>query len=108
MLIKRYEDAYTVAKVTVAFGSGVQMAGKAIGVVLALLAFALASQTRGSEATVLGIVGVVFAALIGGLIYILGILISAIGQTLTASLDTATHTSPFLAHHQRLRIMSLS
>jgi len=108
-LLKRYRDAYLVANVIIRFGSIVQGAGVVVGIVVAAGSFYFVSQMagRGDSATPI-VVAAVLSVLVGGLVYIVGVLVSAVGQILLASLDTAVHTSPFLAHHHRARVMSLS
>jgi hypothetical protein len=49
-----------------------------------------------------------FSGALGGIIiYVIGVLVSAQGQILKATLDTAVHTSPFLDDDQRLIAMRL-
>jgi hypothetical protein len=105
-LVRRYDSAYLVSRVTVAIGTAV----KVIGVVLALLivvgALLLANQIRG-EALVPLLAGVVLAAFVGMVCYAYGTLLAAEGQTLMATLDSAVHSSPFLSNELRAEIMSL-
>lgn len=108
-LLKRYSDGYLLAHEIIRFGSIVQGASVVIGILVAVGDFYFVSQIvgRGDYASPM-IVAVVLSVLAGGLVYIAGVLVSAAGQILLASLDTAVHTSPFLAHHHRARVMSLS
>jgi hypothetical protein len=54
------------------------------------------------------LVGAFFsAATVGGIIFCLGILISALGQLMLATLDSAVHGSPFLDDEQKAEAMSL-
>ena len=55
-----------------------------------------------------GIFGLVFGAFVGGIIYLLGTLISAQGQILLAQADSAVHSSPFMTNEERAKVMSLS
>lgn len=123
-LKRRYGDAYIVARVTVTVGK----LFKGIGIVIASLVIigaAIAGIKLGYDASnapyplhgdpgmaaLLGLAcflgGIIAAALTGGVLYLLGILISAQGQILKASLDEAVNTSPFLTNEHRAEIMSL-
>jgi hypothetical protein len=123
-LKKRYTDAYLVDRATVTAGKFF----KGLGVLIAslvILGGIIAGIKLGYEASnapypaksdptmsaFLGFAcflgGLIVAAFTGGIVYILGILISAEGQTLKASLDGAVNSSPFLADEHRAEIMSL-
>jgi hypothetical protein len=67
------------------------------------------SQSTAQTATffVCILIGAVFGALVGGLFFLLGVLISAQGQLLKAHADSAVHTSPFLNNEERAIAMSL-
>ena len=106
-LLLRYDSAYTAGRIITRFGESAQLAGKAIGGILVLGVFYLVSQTGLSNSGGLVILGVALSLLVGGLIVILGVLLSAGGQILTASLDNSVNTSPFLSHRQRTKMMSL-
>lgn len=125
--VKRYLDLYRAARLLIAVGSTV----KRVGIVLAIIVFVfwlvvgiLAwSQTQPSSPFgpspttqsavqtvslfVCIVIGAVCGALIGGLFFLLGVLISAQGQLLTAHADVAVHTSPFLSDEERANAMSL-
>ena len=101
-LTVRYRDAYAVASTIMGFGGVV----KAIGVLLAgivVLASLATSNDLGGGRAVLG--GLLLGAWIGGIIYLLGILTSAQGQILRATLDTAVNTSPLLDHEHRIGLI---
>jgi hypothetical protein len=51
--------------------------------------------------------GIALAFVIAIPLYALGVLVSAHGQVLKASLDEAVHTSPFLTDADRASVMSL-
>ena len=106
-LTERYKDAYTVARVTAGFGSTVKGAGILIGGLLTVGGFMLASKGDPQRA-VIGILVLILGVIAGVLFYVIGILISAQGQILKASLDSAVNTSPFLENEHRTKIMSLS
>lgn len=125
--VKRYLDLYRAARLLIALGSTV----KTIGIVAAIIIFVFwfivgilaVSQTQPSSpfgpspttqsaaqtvtVFVCIIIGAVFGALVGGLFFLLGVLISAQGQLLMAQADCAVHTSPFLSGEERAAAMSL-
>ena len=110
--VRRYEDLYRAANVMTGLGNTV----KVVGIVLAsvilffwfIVAIAMASSWLGAIAFFLSLViGVAFGALVGGLFFLLGVLISAQGQLLMSHADSAVHTSPFLSYQQRATAMSL-
>jgi len=47
------------------------------------------------------------AAIIGGVIYVAGLLITLLGWQLQGRLDAAVYSSPFLTDEERARVMSL-
>lgn len=106
-LMKRYWDAYLIARATVGFGTMI----KAIGGVLAGLIFLgtmiAASQASSGVGFVILATGTAFAVFVGLLFFLLGVLVSAQGQILKASLDGAVNSSPFLTNEDRAEIMSL-
>ncbi|HXT17877.1 MAG TPA: hypothetical protein VN706_19730 [Gemmatimonadaceae bacterium] len=98
--LRRYSDAYLVARTIVAVGTTV----KIIGVVLGIL-IAVAGLLTGQG-------GVVAAAVIGGVVagvtlYVTGVLVSSVGQLQQATLDSAVNSSPFLTDIERATAMSL-
>lgn len=104
----RYNDGYLVAVTTNGIGEII----KGIGVVLAVLSIltglALALNGRAGDATfALGLALMISGAVSGLWFYIAGILVSAQGQLLKASLDSAVNSSPFLTNEHRAQIMSL-
>jgi hypothetical protein len=109
-LKKRYWDAYIVARTTVSVGAGIKIVGLVLGLIIFLAFFMFAnSQVRyARDAQFIGvIVGGVWGGLVWVTFYILGVLVSAQGQILKASLDGAVNSSPFLTNEQRAKIMSL-
>ena len=101
MLI-RYQDGYRVAKVIQGFGEGC----KVLGIVLGLL-IAIAGGNASSISSFVLVIGLVVGAIVGFVGWAIGVLISAQGQLLQATLDTAVNSSPFLSNNQRAKIMSL-
>jgi hypothetical protein len=103
--IRRYEDAYLLAHTATSVGA----VAKGIGVILGLLVL-LASIIVGSQVNQM-LLGLVIGLLAGPVVtvplYILGVLVAAMGQTLKASLDTAVHTSPFLKKQDMVKVLGL-
>ena len=85
-------------------GGFVKGAGLVLGVLVAFGTAAAASRMlRPAGVGVALLIGVIVACPL----YVLGVLVSASGQMLKASLDAAVHTSPFLTNEQRMDVMSL-
>jgi hypothetical protein len=106
-LLTRYKDAYLVARATVGFGGLIKGIGVALATLIMLIMIIVSTQTSGDIAFIPLLVGVGVASFGGVLIYLLGVLVSAQGQILKASLDSAVNTSPFLSDANRANIMSL-
>lgn len=106
-LMSRYGDAYTVARVTVGFGDVIKIIGMMLAGVIVLLTLLAAGQTEGGLSFAMFLMGLVFAAFVGVLFYLFGVMVSAQGQILEASLDGAVNSSPFLTNEHRAKIMSL-
>lgn len=104
-LTKRYRDAYRVAKATNAFGTVIQVIGVILGLLVFVFVLVAASITR--QGAAVAIVGLVPAFVVGCLFFLLGMLVSAVGQIQKATLDTAVNTSPLLGNSDRASIMSL-
>jgi hypothetical protein len=108
VLVNRYKDAYLVARVTNGFGGMIKAIGIIIGSLLVLAGFVAASNSGPRELmSALGIMGIITGVITGALFYIIGVLVSAQGQILKASLDGAVNSSPFLTNEHRAKIMSL-
>jgi len=101
-ILARYRDAYAVARVTVGLGSTIKGIGIIAGIVLILVSL---SSSRGLGNAAL--IPLVLSALGCGIVYILGLLVAAVGQILKATLDSAVNTSAFLSDEQRSEMMSL-
>ena len=111
---KRYKNAYLVARTTTGAGSTIKGVGAFFGILIFFGAFALAAAQRsvfgirgGDIQVITIIVGAIFGATVWLVFYIWGVLFSAQGQILKASLDGAVNGSPFLTNEQRATIMSL-
>ncbi len=106
--IDRYQDAYRVAAATVAIGAAVKVLAICLAGLCLIGAVAGASQSIANLSSLNAaplLVGLVAAVAVGVPLYALGILVSAAGQVLKATLDTAVHTSPFLDKAQMAQIM---
>ena len=97
--MSRYKDSYLLARTITTFGSIVKFLAFLVGGVIALIAL-----SQGSQYVVIGVALGIFIVLP---IYILGVLVSAMGQILKATLDTAVNTSPLITKDEMRQIMSL-
>ncbi|MDC0275073.1 hypothetical protein OAK76_02490 [Akkermansiaceae bacterium] len=101
--VDRYKDAYVTAEAIDGIGSAIKVLGIVVGVIIVLVGMVLASQ----GGAFLFLASLVSGAVTAIPIYVLGILVSAQGQVLKATLDTAVNTSPFLDDGERALVMSL-
>jgi len=122
--IKRYVDLYRTAQLLIGLGTTVKTVGIVAAIIVFLFWFIVGLFTVSQTSSPLGpsgsqsgaetvtffvciITGAVFGALVGGLFFLLGVLISAQGQLLMAHADSAVHTSPFLTNDEKASAMSL-
>jgi hypothetical protein len=84
-----YDDAYSVSRAVISAGNAVKVIAGVLGGMV-LIASLFAAEQLGWVAAV---VGVIYAVTIGASLYVLGVLLSAVGQILRATLDTAVNTS---------------
>jgi hypothetical protein len=111
--MKRYRDAYLVSRFVVLYGTVTKIGAVLTTIVIFLLEISwlsLGTSLLGSQQQIAGLmafVAVGIALFFGFLVWCAGVLISAYGQHLKASLDTAVHSSPFLSDAQRAEVMSL-
>jgi len=61
-----------------------------------------------SASSFIVVIGLVVGPIVGFVGWAIGVLISAQGQIVKATLDTAVDSSPFLSNEERAKIMSLS
>lgn len=94
-LMKRYRDAYLVARATGTIGKVI----KGIGILVIAMGLIRAGQSTNSIS--------LFIASVGALLYCAGVLVAAQGQILLASLDSAVNSSPFLTNEDKAKAMSL-
>jgi hypothetical protein len=101
----RYACAYSVARTITAVGWFIKVLGVVISIgIMSIGLLAQIDSPRGN--TLIGCF--VFGMVVGVPIFILGILISAVGQLMLAVMDTSVHTSPFLTVDQKATVMSLN
>jgi hypothetical protein len=100
VLRERYKDGYLNSRAIVGFGSSI----KSVGAVLGILIF-FASFLQKNTITI--IFSVIAAMLVAIILYFLGVNISAQGQILQATLDSAVNSSPFLDSEQKIEMMCL-
>ncbi len=104
----RYKDGYRIARFVDGMGTGIKIVGVVLGVIVFGLFMAVGSSAiGGSQAALLFVVAILCSAVTGGIFFVLGVIVSALGQHLKAVLDTAVHSSPFLDLTAKARVMSL-
>lgn len=102
-VVNRYQDAYRVAAAIITTGSIIKVIGAVLGLGLGFVAFA--QVEKGFKlGTILWFAGAVITWL--GF-YLWGVMVSAQGQLIRATLDSAVNTSPFLEREDKARAMSL-
>lgn len=103
----RYSDAYLVASAIIGLASVI----KVLGLVAALAVWGtgtVLARALGTGSEVMAVlIGFIPGAIVAVVAYGIGVIVSAQGQILRASLDSAVHSSPFLGDKQRVQIMSL-
>lgn len=101
-LIGRYTDAYLIARTTNGFGQAIKVIGLILGVLIAVVgAGKLGDGPAGAFA------GFLLGAVVALPAYVLGVIVSAQGQILKATLDTAVNSSPLLSHDEIRHIQTL-
>jgi len=100
--MSRYTDAYLAARTITAFGAIVKGIAFVIGGGIFLVGLITSYQ---SWQYIVG--SIMLGVVIGIPIYVLGVLVSAQGQILKATLDTAVNSSPLLSADEMQQIMSL-
>lgn len=110
-VMARYRDAYLVARVTTGFGSVIKGIGYFLAFIIFTASLVLSGQVNGygseSLKTMYFLTGLILAGIVGAIFYLFGVLVSAQGQILKASLDGAVNGSPFLNDLQKANVMSL-
>ena len=104
-LNQRYKEAYTQAHAIVIFGSLTKKI--AAGLLCSIVLISLVSAKNGDgNASMIAITGIAISCIVSIPVYVLGILVSAQGQTQIATLDTAVNSSRHLNNDQVLDILS--
>ena len=104
--MKRYNDAYKVARAIVFYGHSVQVIGTLIAVGVGAILLTWFNYQRAPQ-DISAFLSFMIGATLFTFFFIIGIMINAQGQRLKASLDGAVHSSPFLNDAQRAKVMSL-
>ncbi len=107
-LADRYRDAYRIANATVAIGAVLKLLAFCAGGLALILSMTRVTSAIANLGTASGLpllIGIAAALILGVPLYALGILVSAHGQVLKATLDTAVNTSPFLENDQKAKII---
>lgn len=91
-LPSRYRDSYRTATVLDCMGLGIKLLGAVAGLIQMFMGIAASTEVHP-----LGFpVGLVGGMLVAATFFVLGVIIRALGRILTATLDSAVHSSPFL------------
>jgi hypothetical protein len=106
----RYRDGYLHARTIDGFGGVVKIVALVIGGLLAFGGFvscSISSNSFGGFGEVAGIMIMLVGLLVGGIGYILGVLVQSAGQSMKAHFDCAVNGSHFLNDDQRAQAMSM-
>lgn len=106
----RYKNGYRMASFTSTAGTVIKILAAIVGVVVVSLEFYIAQQLLGSNPqtdTIIALLVLVSGISSFGFFFILGVIVSALGQQLKAGLDSAVNSSPFLDIPAKARAMSL-
>jgi hypothetical protein len=110
-LVPRYRDAYRVAAAIVGLGNAIKAVGAILGGLILFGAFVVSTSSTGQFGGGLAVGGMVggvfFGAVVGTLSWVCGVIVSAQGQILRATLDRAVAASPFMNDYERLGAMGL-
>jgi hypothetical protein len=104
--IKRYQGAYQIARLTDIAGHLFKALGIFMGIA-ALVIVGFGVKTDYLEKGFAALVALCVAAGVFLLFFAVGLVVSAQGQNLKATLDSAVNSSPFLTNEQRAKVMSL-
>jgi hypothetical protein len=105
VMMELYRDSYLFARAVTAIGQLIRSVAAGLTVLVFVFAVVVGIQEADFWRWAAG--GLLAGLSIGIPIYVLGILVSAHGQVLKATLDSAVHSSPFLSPNQVAKIMSL-
>ena len=109
--MERYRDGYIHARAVNGFGAAVKVVALIIGAILVFAGLQAFNSTTPGFGSGIGEIGgvviIVAGFLLGGLGYILGVLVQSAGQSMKAHFDCAVNGSHFLNDDQRAEVMSL-
>jgi len=106
----RYQDGYRSAGLIIRIGSIIKTLGVCLAIAILVIELVIATNIFGRDETSQMIsfgFALVSALVVGVSLFVFGVIVSAQGQQLKASLDSAVHTSPFLDIEAKARAMSL-
>ena len=117
-LLYRYNDAFLVAKATTGIGTTIKVVGFVLAALIVLGSFIFAGTVSSTSSNIgkndtsgisffIIVIGIYNAVLVGFIFYVIGVIVSAQGQILKASLDNTVGNSPFLTNDLKAKIMSL-
>jgi len=101
-IVSRYTDAYTQANAIATVGSAIKTVAVLVGLLILIIGLMIAASTSFYAF----FIAVVLACIFTIPTYILGILVSAHGQTQLATLDTAVNSSRHLSNDEVAEILS--
>lgn len=104
--IKRYQGAYQIARLTDIAGHLFKAGGVFMGIA-ALVIVGFGVKTDYLEKGFAAVIALFIAAGVFLVFFAVGLVVSAQGQNLKATLDSAVNSSPFLTNEQRAKVMSL-
>ncbi len=125
LLKTRYQDAYKVSKAAIGFGGFFKFIGLFLGILgilanLGLFAYGVTQLRQGflgygaseqDRLVALGLVlvgGTFWSLLTWAIFHLLGVLVSAIGQTLSATLDNSINTSTLITDQEKAQVIFAS
>ncbi|MEK6285266.1 MAG: hypothetical protein AABO57_05955 [Acidobacteriota bacterium] len=97
-VVNRYQDAYRVGAGLVGLGTIIKVVGLVLAGIIVVGSLSISALTE---------VGIVLAAIVGGLFWVFGVIVAAQGQVLQAPLDNAVASSRFLTDTERADAMGL-
>ena len=106
----RYQDGYRAAGLIIRIGSIIKTLGICLAIAILVIELVIVSIVMGHDETAQMLsfgFALVSALIVGVSLFVFGVIVSAQGQQLKASLDSAVHTSPFLDIEAKARAMSL-
>lgn len=108
-VLGRYRDGYRAARTNVLLGILIRVLGALLGLaVLVILSVLGSSSGDGSGVGLEGLgLGLFFGFTTFAVFFVLGVLVSSLGQLRSAALDAAVNSSPFLTNEERAEVMSL-